>query len=906
MRVGLLANFPPFEIWPPGGWPGGADLALLRALEPIVHLRFEPVRYEQFSQLQDDLRAGRIDLAGAMARTSERDAVLAFSQTYAVMNQALVTRRSDTSSGLSPDLAGRRLAVVKDYASQDQVKELFPLAQLVEVDSDEAGLDALQHGQADAMIEAQPVLLYLLAHRHDTELQIARELTLPVGALHFATGRHDGALIQEIDRGLDALAPAGRKRIVQAWTSAPDAVKPHPPLRLDAAQHTYLKALPELVVGVMDHQAPFSFGGADGQAKGLSVDLLRLTLQRLGLHVRRWDLLDEQDLERAAQADQVDVVVGMDETAPRRAYLQFVGPYLERPEVLVGRRGATLWSLAQVQGRRLAIAAEDPALPFIESRYPAIDIVPCGDLADCLRQVSAGRADVTLTDLITGAVRLSGIDYPDLQIVGVAGDLRRDQSFALSTRLRPLAPLLKSALDETVAADMPALKARWLSAADARRQLLQRMLHWAWLAVAIVLGLLLVWWWSFRRQRGMVRRTQAAQRQAERSEAATRRFVAFLAHEVRNSLHSVIAGAELLRSAEHVSPAIVASLGDSARATLGLLNTLLDRDRLEAGRLTLNLEVTRLQPVVETVAVEMRNAALAKGLQIRHRFIGDDQTLIEIDVLRTQQIVRNLVSNAIKYTRIGQITIETACRAATADSARVEVSIRVCDTGPGIAPDDLGQLFADYHTTDSSRAEVSSTGLGLALSKELAQLMGGDLTVESEVGRGSCFTLRWWAQALTPSSPAARRKEVAAPAPQKRALVVEDAEVYALLLERAFGEEGWSVTVADGVEDACRCLAEQAYDLLLSDLRLRDGDALQLLHAVRERDPVGSPVLPKVVMSAELEDVDVTGLYEAGAQLVITKSSNVMIFVRQLLLHPALRLPQGELAKWSVSTASSE
>jgi signal transduction histidine kinase len=507
-------------------------------------------------------------------------------------------------------------------------------------------------------------------------------------------------------------------------------------------------------------------------------------------------------------------------------------------------------------GRRLALPSLQVPQTLLLTRFPRVLPVACASVADCLRRVERGEAEAMTADVVSLALVLGSGGYTGLQIVGTAGDLRHERGVAVSPAQRPLVPLLQRALDATAVTDMPAIKQRWLERPPPQqlaRSLLRRAAPWVLGALAL-LGL--GWWWHSAGLRAEVARTQAARREAERAAAAANRFIAFLAHEVRNSLHSVIAAAELLRGEKGVAPTVTEPLGLSARSTLALLNGLLDRERLAAGGLTLDPGPARLGALVGAVLQEMGPAARLAGVNLQT--LATPDPWLRVDALRVQQVLRNLVSNAIKYAGPGDVSI--AWRLEGTDGVVIEVH----DDGPGLTAEQRETLFQPYRSAGHNRPD--SAGLGLALGRDLARTLGGDLVLETPAAGGVTAHFSFRAERLPEPAPA--------PARLRRALIVEDAEVYAMLLQRALEGAGWRVDVAGTVAAARAQLAAEPYELLLTDLYLPDGDAAAVLEAAVR------PGLRRVVMTAEV-DAQARGI--SGADLVLAKNADVQLFVDRLL-----------------------
>ena len=242
----------------------------------------------------------------------------------------------------------------------------------------------------------------------------------------------------------------------------------------------------------------------------------------------------------------------------------------------------------------------------------------------------------------------------------------------------------------------------------------------------------------------------AARDKAMEAATAKTRFLANMSHEIRTPLNGVIGAAELLRSAritESQRAQLQALQEQSAQALLALVNDVLDFAKLEAGKVDLESQPLFLRGLVfesnELFAVQAFN----KGLELSSSCAVDVPKTVVGDATRIRQVVNNLVSNAVKFTESGGVHIHLSLEPAGAHNVlpagRRWVRVEVADTGPGIAPETLSRLFSAFTQADQSVSRrYGGTGLGLVISQELARLMDGEITVDSEPGRGSTFTLR--------------------------------------------------------------------------------------------------------------------------------------------------------------------
>jgi len=559
-----------------------------------------------------------------------------------------------------------------------------------------------------------------------------------------------------------------------------------------------------------------------------------------------------------------------------------VGPYIEYPTVLIGPPAGAVFDLEQLHGRRLALPVRSAARALVDSRHPGVEVVDCADIEACIALVAAGGADATLADVVTAASTMARRPSKDVQIVGAEPQLRRAHSLAVHTKHAALVPLVKRALDHAVDTEMNALKQRWFTRpmrADVLRALAWRYLPWA-AGALLLLGVL--WAWHTAQLRAQVRRTRRAQQQAEQADAASRRLLAFLAHEVRNSLHAVVAGVELLRAGgtgaaagAAASPQLAGALADSARATLLLLNNLIDRDRLDSGQLVLRTEPCRLSALVEQVVREMAPAAQQRGLQLVQTAPNDDP-LLAVDALRLQQVLRNLLANAVKYSRQGRIDVATLVDPVPdGQGGRWRVQLTVGDQGPGLPAalrDGSGNGLPV--APEGQGGSGAGSGLGLPLCRDLARVMGGRLLFSDRPAGGTLAMLVFDAQAA-PAPAAGQERSL-------RVLLVEGAEAHALLLQRGLEQRGHSVRVAGTLAEARRLLIEGGWELLLCDHRLPDGPLGELLDTL-DGLPEPQRSARVLLMTADVDDLPPALVVRLGAEAVLAKSEDLRLLITRVL-----------------------
>jgi signal transduction histidine kinase/ActR/RegA family two-component response regulator len=390
--------------------------------------------------------------------------------------------------------------------------------------------------------------------------------------------------------------------------------------------------------------------------------------------------------------------------------------------------------------------------------------------------------------------------------------------------------------------------------------------------VAILLGIT----WAFRRvARQRARELSETAASLTRANLVKSRFLAHMSHEVRTPLHGVIAMTDMALEGE-ASPTVrdqIRTAQQSARLLLSLLNNVLDVARAESGEIDLDLRPFPLHAALTEILHPLAAQARGKGLDFVARA---DPGIAEErigDRVRLSQIVLNLVGNALKFTRTGRIEIRL--RSLPSDPARFALEVQ--DTGPGIPKDRLEAIFEPFEQASAADANVQGgAGLGLAIVRDLARRMGGEVRVESEIGKGSTFIVELRLPPATEESqagPLDLLPVAAAPKPPEevvrttalRVLLCEDNPVNQKVLLAMLSHLGHKTTaVTDGLA-AWELLQKESFDLLLTDVEMPGMNGLELARRVRTREAErGGVHLPILGATAHVGEEEQHRLLGAG------------------------------------------
>jgi CheY-like chemotaxis protein/anti-sigma regulatory factor (Ser/Thr protein kinase) len=265
-----------------------------------------------------------------------------------------------------------------------------------------------------------------------------------------------------------------------------------------------------------------------------------------------------------------------------------------------------------------------------------------------------------------------------------------------------------------------------------------------------------------------------------------------------------------------------------------VINDILDFSKVEAGKLELDIAPFQLRSALQEGIGLFRPATAEKGLHLDVVLAPDLPTWVAGDEIRLRQVIQNLISNALKFTKSGTIVLSAACE--TQEAATYLLRIEVRDTGIGIAPDRIAHLFSSFSQADSSISRsYGGTGLGLAISKRLIELMGGSIDVESQVGLGTAFRFTVRLSQATAPGPVLIGEPALQDGNKLRVLLAEDNKVNQIVGLKLLQKLGIAADLAENGEKAVAAAMQNAYDLILMDVQMPDVDGIAATREIRTR-----------------------------------------------------------------------
>ena len=369
-----------------------------------------------------------------------------------------------------------------------------------------------------------------------------------------------------------------------------------------------------------------------------------------------------------------------------------------------------------------------------------------------------------------------------------------------------------------------------------------------------------------------LRKAKEAAESASRSKSA---FLANMSHEIRTPMNAILGFSQLLLHDKDITlkqKQHVETINRSGEFLLAIINDILEMAKAESGKTTLNRSSFDLYAMIDDIEKMLRQRADAKGLSLIVERNAELPRFVTADEAKLRQIVINLLSNALKFTQKGSVIFRLNTRVAA--DQELELMAEVEDTGPGIAPQEMERLFHPFEQAQEGRSYSAGTGLGLAISRDYALLMGGDISVKSDLGKGSTFSfqivLKKAFQSIVDEKSQPRIvKGLKTGQPRYRVLVADDKEDNRDYLIQLLSPAGFDVRLAVDGQDALKQFEEWLPQIILMDLQMPIMDGYEAIRRVRAR--AGGKNIKILAVTASIFGDTIYGSIWAGADDFILK-----------------------------------
>jgi signal transduction histidine kinase/CheY-like chemotaxis protein len=598
-------------------------------------------------------------------------------------------------------------------------------------------------------------------------------------------------------------------------------------------------------IGIERNLYPLEYIDEKGLPAGFSVELSQAVAETMGLKLD-WKIGSWDEIWHQLKDGEIDIVPIIAKFESRKKFVDFSLPHTETFDAFFVRENDPhITDLKSAKGKTLIVMRSDAAHHILidrnfEGKIDLVETVP-----DALTLLSEGRGDAFLGPKLEGSLAIKSQGLKNLKVGKPIPDYKRIYSFGIKKGSDELREQLNQGLMIIKTNGVyDQIYSKWFSINDPWF----RYRHALFIALNTAGFLILISSIAVIVLRNMVRKRvfelAILKEQAESANLAKTAFLANMSHEIRTPLGAVVGFSELVAdpsvsSTEKVN--YIAAIRRNSELLSGIINDILDLSKIEAGKMEVGFQEVALSEILNDTESLLRLHASEAGIQLEFDVEEDAPKIIRTDPVRLRQILSNIIGNAIKFTVKGSVTVTVKPKAS--DYGRQSLAFVVKDTGLGIVQDQIQKLFKSFSQADfTMKRKHGGSGLGLILSKRLANLLGGDVVLdETHIGQGSQFTIT-----IDPgpfrkenSNSQAKKETIAGQFTPPRLdgvtlLLADDSPDNQVLIKRLLTFTGAKVDVASNGEEAVKLARKTLYDVILMDLQMPVMDGFEATAILRK------------------------------------------------------------------------
>ncbi len=906
LKISIMDRNPPFSMLLPDGTPTGLYVEFWKLWSETngIPVTFKPT---PFLQNMEDLKNHKVDFHAGLFFSKERSTWADFSEPFHQVSTGIFFNGKVKVPPLLSELNGQKIAVQQGSFQASFLQKNYPELELVLFTDDQMIINSLLDGKIIAVINEIPYFnaqLSRMGLKGALTLSKEKISTNEVSAL---IPKGNPELIEIINSGINRI-PASklleleRKWIPEETTYIQNLISTEV-ASLSKEQQNWLKNNSNFKLGVDQSSPPFEFIEKN-KFSGISSEYIELITSKLNIQVQTQSNYSWGELIQKIKRKEIDLLPAIVKTPQRSKFINFTKPYISFPVVIATRKdGFFIQNLDDAAQLRVGVIKDNFIEELLHSNHPALKLRTYSSAYEALNEINKGKLDAFVHNLAVITHEINRNNFSQIKIAA-STPYKLELSIGVRKGLEPLVPILNKTLDTIESKHRASIANNWLALQVNLGTSITTFLLWM-APVAGVVGLIILFiirsnrrlLFEIAERKKIEKSLEKARDYAESANKSKDEFLANMSHEIRTPMNAVVGMAHLLEETQldDEQKGFISTLNKSSTSLLSLIDDILDVSKIEAGKLHLENIAFDVKELFNHIHTQTSLTINQDKLKFLIDIADDIPDELSGDPLRLNQILLNLINNAVKFTERGKITAKVRIFHKTAEF--ITLHFIITDTGIGLSNEHQQRLFQTYSQADSSTTrKYGGTGLGLSISQQLCQLMQGNIWVESRINQGSSFhftaTFEYQdqiqetiPQVLNKAPEKITQPEIDYPMLQnKNILLVDDNDVNLIIAKKILSNYGMIVsTVINGQEalDTIQSsLTTEPFDAVLMDIQMPVMDGYTATQCIRENPQLQN--LPVIAMTANVMASDVKKALQVGMNAHIAKPLKIKDMLKTL------------------------
>lgn len=828
-----------------------------------------------WGELLEKLQNGEIDMMAALSYTDERAETMLFSELpmgeekyYLYVNLA----NTDVSLADLSTLNGKQIAVMEESVQATQFstweEEHHVKTQHLNIDSFVRARDMAQNGEIDGVISTETP--------DWVEAGMSAVVMIGGSDIYYGISKERPDLKEKLDNAMRAMEndkPFYGDELYQRYLAAQSVAILSNEEKDWLAQHGAIR------MGYMNNDPGFStVDTKTGELVGVINDYIQYAANSLGNQDLKFELVGFDSEEAQIQAlkdNRIDVIfhVSQNPYYAEQNDLALSNTVLSMPLAVITSQGSFDESAENI----VAIDKENTQLKwYVSYNYPEWKIVACDSLDDAKEMVLDGEADCFLARSSQSMKYANDRKLHSTYLTQACNTMfavNKGDTVLMSILNKTLKTIQTSKLSGAVSMYENSLRKITLT------EFIKDNLAMAIIVFLVLFILILVI------ILGLLRKTREAMLQAEDANKAKSTFLFNMSHDIRTPMNAILGYNKLMKQ-ELTDPKLLGyqeKIEQSGNLLLSIINNVLDMARIESGKLSIDENYSEVGELLKEICEVFEMDAKDKGVLLTYETEVEHKHVL-CDITKVKEVFTNLISNAIKYTSSGGTVVIKSQELPCSQEGYVRIKTEVIDTGIGMSKEYLPLLFESFtRERNTTTGKVAGTGLGMPIVKGLVELMGGTIEVESELGKGTRFTVVIPHKIADEAYYTHKKEEISDVDKKelikgKHVLLAEDNELNAEIAIAILETMGM---VVDRVEDGVQCIAKMeqtpagSYDMILMDIQMPNMDGYKATQAIRRFPDREKANIPIIAMTANVFEEDKKMAFSKGMNGHIAKPIDV-------------------------------